>query len=227
MPTVLITGANRGLGLEFARQYAAAGWRVLATCRDPDRAGELRSLAGDISVHPLDVRDPDATSRLATHLKGQPIDLLLANAGVYGPPKMFLGQIDYAAWMEVLAVNVLGPVRLAECLVENVAASEKKLIACVSSQMGSVALNTSGRHYLYRSSKAALNAAVKSLAIDLAGRGITVVTLHPGWVKTDMGGADADLEIPDAVRSLVATLGRVTRAQSGHFLNYDGTELPW
>jgi NAD(P)-dependent dehydrogenase (short-subunit alcohol dehydrogenase family) len=227
MPTVLITGANRGLGLEFARQYAAAGWRVLATCRQPDSAGQLRSLAGNVVVHQLEVRDLDAISQLAARLRGQPIDLLLANAGMYGPSKMTLGQIDYAAWMEVLAVNVLGPVRLAECFADHVAASEKKLIACVSSQMGSVALNGSGRHYLYRSSKAGLNAAAKSLAIDLAPRGITVVILHPGWVKTDMGGADADLEIPEAVRSIVATLGRVNFAHSGRFLNFDGKELPW
>src|SRR5262245_45239045 len=112
--------------------------------------------------------------------------------------------------MDVLAVNVLGPVRLAECFAGHVAGSHKKAIAVISSQMGSLALNTSGRHYLYRSSKAALNAAAKSLAIDLKPQGITVVTLHPGWVKTDMGGAGADLEIPDAVRSIIRTLGAVT-----------------
>ncbi len=225
MPTVLVTGANRGLGLEFARQYSADGWEVHACCREPHKADELRALP--VTVHALDVRDLDAVARLAETLKGRPIDLLLANAGVYGPAKMLLGQLDYAAWMEVFAVNVLGPVRLAECFADHVAASGRKIIACVSSQMGSVALNTTGRHYLYRSSKAALNAAAKSLAIDLRDRGVSVVTLHPGWVKTDMGGQDADLEIADAVRSSRKTLDGVTPAQSGRFLNHDGSEMPW
>jgi NAD(P)-dependent dehydrogenase (short-subunit alcohol dehydrogenase family) len=225
MPTVLLTGANRGLGLEFARQYSAAGWHVHACCREPEKADELKALP--VAVHRLDVRDLDAIAGLAASLKGQAIDVLLANAGVYGPRKMFLGQLDYAAWADVMAVNVFGPVRLAECFTDHVAASGKKLIACVSSLMGSIALNTGGRHYLYRTSKAALNAAVKTLAIDLRDRGISVVTLHPGWVKTDMGGQDADLEIPDAVRSIIRTLDGVTPARSGRFLNYDGTELSW
>ncbi|MBY0227924.1 MAG: SDR family oxidoreductase [Gemmataceae bacterium] len=225
MPTVLLTGANRGLGLEFARQYAAAGWRVVACCREPARADELRALP--VEVKPLDVRDLAGIALLADDLKGQPIDLLLANAGVYGPAKMFLGQLDYAAWAEVLLVNTLAPVRLAECFADHVAASGRKLIACVSSRMGSIGDNATGRHYLYRSSKAALNAAARSLSIDLKERGVTVVALHPGWVKTDMGGQDADLEIPDAVRSIIATLDKAGPAQSGKFLDHDGTELPW
>ncbi len=227
MPTVLLTGANRGLGLEFARQYAGRGWRVLACCRDPEKANELNAVTGDIAVHRLDVRDHDGIAALARELRGTAIDVLLNNAGVYGPNRMHLGRIDYAAWADVLAVNVLGPTRLIECFVDHVAASGKKLIACVSSQMGSMERNTTGRHYLYRSSKAALNAIVKSLAIDLRDRGVTFVTLHPGWVKTDMGGADADLHIPDSVRDVIALLERVTNADSGRFLNHDGSEIPW
>ena len=226
MPTVLITGANRGLGLEFARQYAARGWNVLACCRAPGEARELAAIRG-AEVHALDVGDLDAIAALARALKGRPIDILLNNAGTYGPQKMTLGRIDYAAWQEVLAVNTLAPARLAECFVEHVAASERKLIACVSSKMASIAANGEGRHYLYRSSKAALNAVVKSLSIDLRERGVSVVTLHPGWVRTDMGGAEADLEIPTSVAGVMGILDRVSLADSGRFFDYDGSEIPW
>ena len=227
MPTVLLTGANRGLGLEFSRQYAARGWRVHACCRKPAEARELTAMAGpDLVVHALDVADFDAVPPLARKIS-EPIDVLLANAGVYGPNKMVLGQIDYAAWSEVFRVNTMAPLRLAECFADHVARSERGTIACITSLMGSIAANSSGRHYLYRSSKAALNAVVKSLAIDLRDRGIKVVTVHPGWVKTDMGGADADLEIPTAVSSMVGVLERLRPQDSGKFLNYDGGELPW
>jgi NAD(P)-dependent dehydrogenase (short-subunit alcohol dehydrogenase family) len=227
MPTVLITGANRGLGLEFARQYRGRGWRVHACCRKPADASELAALAGpDLIVHALDVRDLEAIARLARTIT-DPIDLLLANAGVYGPNRIFLGQIDYAAWSEVFTVNTMAPLRLAECFVEHVARSERKTIACISSLMGSIAANSGGRHYLYRSTKAALNAVVKSLAIDLKELGVKVVTLHPGWVKTDMGGSDADLEIPVSVGNVIAVLQRLRPEDSGKFLNHDGSELPW
>jgi NAD(P)-dependent dehydrogenase (short-subunit alcohol dehydrogenase family) len=227
MPTVLLTGANRGLGLEFARQYAARGWRVHACCRKPADAPDLAALAGpNLVVRALDVRDFEAVAGLAREI-ADPIDVLLANAGIYGPEKTSLGRIDYAAWAEVFAVNTMAPLRLAECFVEHVARSERKTIACVSSFMGSVGGNSGGRHYLYRSSKAALNAVVKSLAIDLRDRGVKAVTLHPGWVKTDMGGADADLEIPASVAGVVGVLERLRPEDSGKFLNYDGSELPW
>jgi NAD(P)-dependent dehydrogenase (short-subunit alcohol dehydrogenase family) len=227
MPTVLVTGANRGLGLEFARQYLGKGWRVLACCRHPATAHELQALAGPaLRVLALDVRDHAAIAALAAEVD-EPIDLLLNNAGIYGPNGMDVGQIDYAAWAEVLAVNTLAPMRLVECFLGHVARSQRRTIACLSSQMGSMGANKAGRHYLYRSSKAALNAVVRSLAIDLRDRGVCVVTLHPGWVKTDMGGSDADLEVPESVAGVIAVLDRVTLAESGRFFNYDGRELPW
>jgi NAD(P)-dependent dehydrogenase (short-subunit alcohol dehydrogenase family) len=164
---------------------------------------------------------------LAKELSGTPIDVLLNNAGVYGPTKMMLGKIDYDAWKEVFVVNTLAPFKLTEALLENVAGSERKLVACVSSQMGSIASNAAGRHYLYRSTKAALNMVVKSLAVDLADRRVTVVTLHPGWVKTDMGGEEADLTPEESVRSVRGVLDKITFADSGTFLNYDGSPIPW
>jgi NAD(P)-dependent dehydrogenase (short-subunit alcohol dehydrogenase family) len=231
MSSVLITGANRGLGLEFARQYAAAGWRVFAGCRSPDRADDLRQLAaahpGQVSLHPLDVQDHAQIEALARELRTEPIDILLNNAGLYGPGKMVLGQIDYQAWAEVFAVNAMAPLKLAECFVENVARSQRRVIAAITSLMGSIGGNSGGRHYLYRSSKAALNAVVRSLAIDLRDRQVLAVVLHPGWVQTDMGGPGADLKPADSVRQLIAVLDRLGPADSGKFFNYDGKELPW
>jgi NAD(P)-dependent dehydrogenase (short-subunit alcohol dehydrogenase family) len=227
MPSVLITGANRGLGLEFVRQYAVDGWRVFACCRRPDAATELTSITGDVRIHALEVTEHKAVEALAAELSREPIDVLLNNAGIYGPQKMVLGQIDYAAFAEVFAVNVMAPLKIAECFVDHVAGSQRKVIACISSLMGSIAANTAGRHYLYRSSKAALNAIVKSLAIDLQPRGIIAVTLHPGWVQTDMGGKNADLTPAQSITGLRNVIEDLTLADSGRFLSYDGSEIPW
>ncbi len=229
--TVLVTGANRGLGLEFVRQYAADGWRVFAACRAPHAAKELKMLAagsdGRIRVQPLDVTDAASVEQAAAALGGEAIDLLLNNAGVGGPPKQRLGSLDYAAWSRVLEVNTLGPMRVIEALLENVARSQRKLIVTITSGMGSIADNTSGGSYAYRSSKAAVNIVMKSLAVDLTPRGITCVVLNPGWVRTDLGGPRGTLspaESVTAVRSVIASLGP---QDSGSFLNYDGKPFPW
>lgn len=231
MSGVLVTGANRGLGLEFARQYAAAGWRVFACCRKPADAAGLQAVAspsqGRVTVHALDVADHSQIDRLAAELRGQPIDVLLNNAGVYGPNKMFLGQIDYRTWAEVFAVNTMAPLRMVESFLDNVTRGGRKVIACVSSEMGSITRNTAGRHYLYRTSKAALNMVVKSLSVDLKDRGVIAVALHPGWVQTDMGGPDATLRPAESIRGMLAVLGRLRPEDSGKFLGYDGAEIPW
>lgn len=231
MPTVLITGANRGLGLAFATQYATAGWRVHATCRDPDRAQALAALAenaeGAVAIHRLDVGDGAAISALADALRDTAVDLLLNNAGVYGGQRKTFGDIDYKSWIETLRINALAPLRMAEAFVDHVAASERRQMVFISSKMGSIADNASGDSYIYRSSKAALNAVVKSLAIDLAPRGITAVAFHPGWVKTDMGGPNALLEPEESIAAMRAVIDRLTPADTGRFLNYDGTPIPW
>lgn len=231
MASILITGANRGLGLEFARQYAQDGWRVFACCRDPDRASELQSLQDQhtslLSIHPLDVTDHHQIERLAEQLRDEPLDVLLNNAGLYGPKKMVLGQLDYQAWAEVFAVNTLAPVKLAECFLPALERGERKLIASLTSRMGSIANNTEGRHYLYRSTKAALNSAMKSLAIDLQPRNMVVVVIHPGWVRTDMGGEHADLSPAESVQAVRKLLDQATLAESGKFFSYDGREIPW
>jgi NAD(P)-dependent dehydrogenase (short-subunit alcohol dehydrogenase family) len=231
MTTTLITGANRGLGLEFVRQYAAAGWRVFACCRHPHQARELREIAagagGRVSLHPLDVKDHGQIDRLAAELRHQPLDILLNNAGIYGPNKMVLGHMDYQSWAEVLAVNTMAPLKLTECFVDNVAQSDRKIIACVSSEMGSIARSRSGRHYLYRSSKAALNMVVKCLDTDLKERHIIAVVLNPGWVQTDMGGPDATLTPAESIRGMVRVIAGLKEGDSGKFLSYDGSEIPW
>jgi NAD(P)-dependent dehydrogenase (short-subunit alcohol dehydrogenase family) len=231
MPSALITGANRGLGLEFARQYLANGWQVYAACRDPESASELRRLA-DGSGHKLliiglDVTDPLSIKAAAAELAGRAIDVLLNNAGVGGVRGQTIGNIDYKAWAKVLDVNTLGAMRVAEAFVDNVVRSERKLIVTITSGMGSIADNTSGGAFAYRSSKAAVNMVMRSLAIDLASRGITCVVINPGWVQTDMGGSHATLTPAESVtrlRRLMETLGQ---AQSGRFFNYDGREYAW
>ena len=231
MPSVLITGANRGIGLEFARQYFDDGWQVYAACRDPASASELRRLAQasdhNLRILTLDVTDPETVKAAAAELDGQAIDLLLNNAGVGGPRGQTIGNIDYEAWAEVLDANTMGPMRMSEAFVDNVARSERKLVVTLTSGMGSLADNTSGGSIAYRSSKAAVNMVMRSLAIDLAPRGITCVVVNPGWVRTDMGGSQATLTPAESVkrlRDLIQTLGP---AQSGKFFNYDGREYRW
>ena len=231
MPSALITGANRGLGLEFARQYLADGWQVYAACRDPNAAFELHRLA-EASSHKLrilalDVTDPASVKAAAAKLDGQAIDLLLNNAGIGGPRGQTIGNIDYEAWARVLDANTMGPMRVSEAFVDHVARSERKLIVTLTSGMGSLADNRSGGSIAYRSSKAAVNMVMRSLAIDLAPRGITCVVVNPGWVRTDMGGPHAALTPAESVRRLRDLIKTLGPAQSGKFFNHDGREFSW
>jgi NAD(P)-dependent dehydrogenase (short-subunit alcohol dehydrogenase family) len=209
MPTALITGAGRGLGQELARQYAADGWEVIGTRR-----------------HEMDMRDRAQISRFAKRLEGKPIDLLFCNAGTLGPRGMTLGRLDFDAWEEVLQVNLLGQAALIESLADNVAASERKLIAVMSSRLGSIA-GMGGSGIVYATSKAALNALAKAASAALAERGIIVVALSPGWVRTDMGGASAPLTPEVAVQGLRQVIAGLKKADSGKFLSHDGTAIPW
>jgi NAD(P)-dependent dehydrogenase (short-subunit alcohol dehydrogenase family) len=231
MPSTLITGANRGLGFEFARQYSADGWQVYAACRNPQSASELRRLADasddKLQILALDVIDPVSVQAAAAKLDGQTIDLLLNNAGIGGPRGQGVGNIDYEAWAKVLDVNTMGPLRVSEAFVDHVAQSERKLIVTITSGMGSLADNTSGGAYAYRSSKAAVNMVMRSLAIDLAPRGIACVVINPGWVLTDMGGPHATLTTAESVKKLRRLIETLGPGQSGKFFNYDGREYAW
>ncbi|MGB8842566.1 MAG: SDR family oxidoreductase [Aliidongia sp.] len=227
MPTILISGASRGLGLEFARQYAGAGWRVHAACRDPDKATALRAVEGDVVLHRLEVTEKASLDELALSLNGGALDLLIANAGVSGPRSMTAELVDRDSWLETLAVNTIAPLALAGALHRNLERGQQKKVVAISSRLGSIACNDNGSLYVYRSSKAALNAAWKSLAIDWQAAGMICVVLHPGWVATDMGGPSADLQPPKSVAGMRKVIDGLTPASNGHFFSYDGAELPW
>jgi NAD(P)-dependent dehydrogenase (short-subunit alcohol dehydrogenase family) len=223
MATVLITGCDTGLGVEFARQYAAAGWRVFATCLDPERAEATRAVAGEVILRKLDVTEHAAIEALARELRDESIDVLLGNAGI-GRPHPGFGETDYQHWRLVLETNLIAPMRLAESFVEQVARSEMKVMAFVSSRMGSIGLNLTGGSYAYRSSKAGLNAVIKSLAVDLAPRQICVLALHPGWAKTEPG---ARIEVEVSVAGMRGVIERASRHHTGSFLTYADQPLPW
>ena len=228
--TTLITGANRGIGLEFCRQFAADGWRILACCRNPAQAAELQQLAArfeGIEVLELDVTDYAAVDALAARLRGRAIDILLSNAGIYGPRGKGFGQVEAAPWRDVFEVNTIAPMMLVQAFADHVGASERKLAAVVSSKMGSIDDNGSGGGYIYRSSKTAVNQVVKSLSLDLAGRGISVLTLHPGWVQTDMGGPNAETSVEDSVSGMRRILLAAGPAQSGQFFDFSGETINW
>lgn len=231
MNTVLITGANRGIGLEFTRQYLQASWRVYATCRNPERAVDLKKLASaasnSLTILPLEVTNAQHLAAIKTALLGQPLDILINNAGVLGPKQQGFGITDIDAWDYVLRVNAIAPLKILEALVDNLANSNRRLVVNLTSRMGSIADNRSGDYYLYRSSKAALNAVMRSAALDLAPQGITVVAIHPGWVRTDMGGNEAEIEVTQSVSKMLSVIGQIATNDSGKFFDFNGMTLPW
>ncbi|MCQ8119121.1 SDR family oxidoreductase [Methylomonas rosea] len=231
MQTVLITGANRGLGLEFCRQYAAADYQVIAACRNPSQSEQLAALAKQyphIQIETLDVADFSQIDALSSKLSDYKIDVLLNNAGVYGDQAgRGFGQLDYQTWAHVLAVNVMAPLKLAEAFLPQVQRSDKRLIVALSSLMGSMTDNTSGGSILYRSSKAGLNAALKSLSIDLRPTEVGVLILHPGWVRTDMGGPNGLIDAEESVSGMRKVIDNFSFADTGRFVKYDGSALPW
>jgi NAD(P)-dependent dehydrogenase (short-subunit alcohol dehydrogenase family) len=220
MPSILITGAGRGLGLELARQYAQEGWRVIGTVRD----GDLKKIG--VETLKVDVTNTAGVKELALKLKGEPIDVLFCNAGIIGKRGMALGSFDYTEWEKVLRVNLLGAAAVIEALIDNVAASERKTVAVMSSRLGSIT-ETSGMTLPYSTSKAALNLLARGLAATLEPRGVIVVALSPGWVKTDMGGEGAQLTPETSVRGLRKVLGGLLREDSGKFFSHDGSQIPW
>jgi len=237
MPTVLVTGASRGIGLELARQYAADNWEVIATARDPEDSKGLANLSeqheGHFSLHSLDVSDEDSIEDLTDELDGRAIDLLVNNAGTYPRKGTRIGELDYEAWRETFETNLFGVMRLTEALLENIARSERKQIAAISSGMGSLStaaggsVDSMGTAYQYRTSKTALNMAMLILSKELAPRGISVVIISPGWVKTDMGGAHAAITPQVSVAGIRRVLETGGMEISGKFLSYDGSVWAW
>jgi NAD(P)-dependent dehydrogenase (short-subunit alcohol dehydrogenase family) len=226
MSTVLITGAARGLGLDFTKQFAGKGWKVLACARKPDA---LKGIKGDIHHHKLEVTDYKAVKTLAKRLSGDAIDVLICNAGVggsHGESAQSLGSLDPEVWREVFEVNTLAPLMMAEAFAEHVARSQQRKLIAITSILGSIANNNGGR-YFYRASKTALNMEWSCLAKDLSGKGVICVALHPGWVQTDMGGPSAPLTIEQSVPSMVKVIEGLKPSDNGRYLQYDGAELPW
>ena len=228
--TILITGANRGIGLELSEQFAEDGWQVLACCRNPADAGQLQALSERglaIELHALDVTDYAQMATLSDQLANRSIDILLSNAGIYGSKGASFGEIEAEEWRQVLEVNTIAPLMLVQAFVEQVAASQQKLVAVISSKVGSIADNSSGGSYIYRSSKTAVNQVVKSLSIDLSDRDISVISLHPGWVQTEMGGPNAEISTDESVSGLKSILQSAGLAQSGQFIEFNGNSIPW
>ncbi len=226
MPTVLITGAARGLGLDFTRRYAARGWKVLACARNGDR---LKGIEGDVRHHALEVTDYAAVKALAGRLHDEAIDILLCNAGVggqRGSNAQDLGTLDPAEWHRIFEINTLAPLMMAEAFVDHVARSQQRKVVALSSILGSIANNGGGR-YFYRASKTALNMEWSCLAKDVAGKGLICVAMHPGWVQTDMGGPTATLTIDQSVPAMMKTIDALKPSDNGRFLQYDGSELLW
>lgn len=240
MPTVLITGTSRGLGFEFVRQYSADGWTVIATCRQPAKAQKLEVLRKEnknIQIETLDVTDLDSVNALANKLKGAAIDMLINNAGIYSGGSVSLtrgdkfagqdfGALDAAAWETVLKVNVISPIMVTQAFVPHLSRGKDRKIIMISSKMGSIELMGKGS-IAYRTSKAALNAAMRSIALDLQAEKMIVASLHPGWVQTDMGGPQAAITAETSVSGMRKVIAELSLENTGEFIAYDGTALAW
>ena len=225
MTTVVISGANRGIGLELARQYAAAGAKVIAGVRNPEGASELKALDA-VQVHRLDVAEDASVQAFRAALGDRPIDILIANAGVYGHRAQQLGALDFDDWLKTLNINSLGPMRLAQALIAHVKAGLDKKLVAITSTLGSTSTH-GGDMFVYRSSMAALNNAWAGLGKALAADGIVCLPLHPGWVQTDMGGKGAMLTVKQSVDGLRKVIAEAGPAQSGRAFTYDGKPLDW
>ena len=238
MPCIFITGANRGLGLGLVKLYAKNGWDVIASCRNPESSIELKDLANkknnNIKVYSLDVEDLNSIESLAKELQNKPIDVLLNVAGYYGKSIVSepgglqeFGDTDYDDWLRIVKINIFAPMKICESFIQNIELGKQKKIITLSSIIGSIGGNDQGMMYAYRVSKAGVNAIMRSMALDLSSRGIIAIPLHPGWVRTDMGGPDADIDTETSVKGMKNVIDNLKKEDSGRYMVYDGSELPW
>ena len=232
MPTVLITGANRGLGVEFVRQYLEGDWHVIATCRKPEQATELQALkainTGQVEIYPLEVTDNDAIHALAAQLEGKAIDIFIQNAGIDHDDGF--RQTRFADRLQIFRINTFPILIIAEAFIDHIAASDQKKLIYISSLKASTtesAGHTGGGQYCYRASKAAGNSIIKALSFDLAEQGVTTAAISPGWVRTDMGGPHAPLSPGESVTSVRQVIADLSLEKSGGFFNQDGEPNPW
>ena len=230
MSTMLVTGANRGIGFEFVQQYLAMGEEVVATYRNEEDSDQLISLCAEksnLEIFKLDVTSDSSMEEFSQRLGDQPIDVFINTAGVYGPRDSVFGKVDEADWLSVLRINALAPLFLTQLLIENFRRGELKKLLYITSKMGSIEDNRGGGSYVYRSSKAALNAVVKSISVDLEPEKMAVAVLHPGWVRTDMGGPNGLIDTKTSVAGMIQVIRNLNLESSGVFFNYDGNVIPW
>jgi NAD(P)-dependent dehydrogenase (short-subunit alcohol dehydrogenase family) len=228
MTTVLITGANRGVGLELVKHYAACGDKVLACCRNPDAAKALQQVSGDVELIELQVTDATSVAALAANLRGQTIDILINNAGTLGPdyPDQTAYTMDFEGFADTLAVNTIAPVRMMQALLPQLRSSSNPKVVNITSQMGAIGLDmTMG--FAYCSSKAALNKFMKLAAIELGKEGIHVCLIHPGWVQTDMGGPQADITPAESAKGIAHTIDKLDASTNGSFWKWNGEAHVW
>ncbi|HEY2069629.1 MAG TPA: SDR family oxidoreductase [Rhizomicrobium sp.] len=226
MTTILITGANRGIGLEFVKQYAAESADIIACAREPEKAAELKAVKGKVRVMALAVDDPASVEALARDLKGEAIDILINNAGIGGPRDAKPNSLDLAAWLKVFTVNSVAPMLVSYGLRDNLLKGHDKKLVTITSVLGSTAANGGGIQP-YRASKAAVNNLMHGLSKEWAGDGVSVGIFHPGWVQTDMGGSSAPVKPEDSVKGLRARIAELNLKNSGSYRDYANSEIAW
>ena len=230
MATILVTGANRGLGIEFVEQYLNDGNEVIATYRNENSSMDLIKMGNErsnLKLLQLDVSSNKSLNSFAENLGDSPIDIFINNAGVYGPRNSSFGNVDEENWIPAIKINAIAPILLTQLIIKNIRSGADKKLIFVTSKMGSIDDNKGGGAYVYRSSKTALNAVVKSLSVDLENEGIVVALIHPGWVKTDMGGPNALIDKDTSVRGMTEVISNLDISSTGNFYDYDGSIIPW
>ena len=230
MATILVTGANRGLGIEFVEQYLNEGNEVIATYRNENSSMDLIEMGNErsnLKLLQLDVSSNKSLNSFAENLGDSPIDIFINNAGVYGPRNSSFGNVDEENWIPAIKINAIAPILLTQLIIKNIRSGADKKLIFITSKMGSIDDNKGGGAYVYRSSKTALNAVVKSLSVDLENEGIVVALIHPGWVKTDMGGPNALIDKDTSVRGMTEVISNLDISSTGNFYNYDGSIIPW
>ena len=228
--SILITGTNRGIGLEFVKHYLKNNEKVIATCRNRNSAKdllELENTTSNLSLVELDVSNPNSINEFTSKITDQPIDTFISNAGVFGPKNIEFGNFDAKEWLDVFNINTIAPLIITQKILKNLRLGKDKKLVFISSKVGSIEDNTEGGMYIYRTSKTALNQVIKSLSIDLKEENFIVVALHPGWVQTDMGGPNALIDTKTSVKGMIKVIDNLTPKNTGKFYNYDGSSIPW
>ena len=228
--SILITGTNRGIGLEFVKHYLKNNEKVIATCRNKNSAKDLLKLkntTSNLSLVELDVSNPNSINEFASKITNQPIDTFINNAGVFGPRNNEFGNYNAKEWIEVFNINTIAPLLIMQKILKNLRLGKNKKLIFISSKVGSIEENTGGSMYIYRSSKTALNQVIKSLSIDFKNENFITVALHPGWVKTDMGGPNALIDTKTSIKGMAEVIDSLVLKNSGRFYNYDGSSIPW